>query len=124
MAAVAVVHPVKMEVVAARCRDGAEWRRQKEINKRAKEVIRARQEKADEDATRAAHNGEAVRRSAAGAAEKKRKRRAEKNKRHRKNKQVKRVHEEWEEELKEKAEEDCEARSNAMVEEGAVLVAV
>ena len=87
----AVAHPVGMEVVTARCRDGAEWRRQKEINKRAKEVIRARQEKADEDATRAAHNGEVVRRSAARAAEKKRKRRAEKNKRHRKNKQVKRI---------------------------------
>ena len=91
MTAAAVAHPVGMEVVTARCRNGAEWRRQKEINKRAKEVIRARQEKADEDATRAAHNGEVVRRSAAGAAEEKRKRRAEKNKRHRKNKQVKRI---------------------------------
>ena len=63
-------------------------------------------------------------RQSAGAAEKKRKRRAEKNKRHRKNKQVKRIHEEWKEELKEKAEEDWEAQSNAVVEEGAVLVAV
>jgi hypothetical protein len=123
----AVAHPVGMEVVTARCRNSAEepeWRRQKEINRRAKEVIQARQKKEEEDAARAAHNGEVVRQSAAGAAEKKRKRRAEKNKRQRKNKQVKKMHEEWKQEFKEKAEEDWEAQSNAVVEEGAVLVAV
>ena len=124
MTAAAVARPVGMEVATARCRSGAEWRRQKDINRRAKEVIRARQKKADEDAVaRAAHTQDVVRQSA-GAAENKRKRRAEKNKRHRKNKQVKRIHEEWKEELKEKAEEDWEAQSNAVVEEGAVLVAV
>ena len=121
----AVVHPVGMEVVTARCRNSAEeWRRQKGINRRAKEVIQARQKKEEEDAARAAHTGEVVRQSAAGATEKKRKRRAEKNKRQRKNKQVKKMHEEWKQELKEKAEEDWEAQSNAVVEEGAVLVAV
>ena len=87
-------------------------------------MIQARQKEEEEDAARAAHNGEVVRQSAAGAAEKKRKRRAEKNKRQRKNKQVKKMHEEWKQESKEKAEEDWEAQSNAVVEEGAVLVAV
>ena len=39
----AVAHPVGMEVVTARCRNSAEeWRRRKEINKRAKEIVRAR----------------------------------------------------------------------------------
>ena len=39
----AVAHPVGMEVVTARCRNSAdEWRRQKEIIRRAKEVIQAR----------------------------------------------------------------------------------
>ena len=67
----AIAHPVGMEVVTARCRNSAEeWRRQKEINRRAKEVIQARQKKAEEDVARAAHNGEVVRQSAAGAAEK------------------------------------------------------
>ena len=56
MTAAAVARPVVMEVATARCRSGAEWRRQKDINRRAKEVIRARQKKADEDAVaRAAH---------------------------------------------------------------------
>jgi len=122
MTAAAVARPVGMEVATARCSSGAEWRRQKDINRRAKEVIRARQKKADEDES-STYTEDVVRQSA-GAAEKKRKRRAEKNKRHRKNKQVKRIHEEWKEELKEKAEEDWEAQSNAVVEEGAVLVAV
>ena len=97
----AVAHPVGMEVTTARCRNSAEeWRRRKEINRRAKEVIRARQEKADEDAAaRAAHTGDVVRQSAAGATEKrKRQRQAEKNKRQRKNRQVKKMHKEWEEE--------------------------
>jgi hypothetical protein len=59
MTAAAVARPMGMEVATARCRNGAEWRQQKEINKRAKAVIRARQKKADEDAAaRAAHNGE------------------------------------------------------------------
>ena len=73
----AVAHPVGMEVVTARCRNSAEeWRRRKEINRRAKEVIRARQKKADEDAAaRVAHNGEAVRQSAAGAIEKRKRQR-------------------------------------------------
>ena len=108
-------------MVTARCRNGAEWRQQKEINKWAKEVLRARQEKADEDATRAAHNGEVVRQSAAGAAEKKRKRKAEKKKRQRKKKQVEKIHKEWQ---KEAEDNGWAMQSNAMVEEGAVLVAV
>ena len=60
----AVARPVGMEVVTARCRNSAEeWRRREEINRRAKEVIRASQQKADEDAAaRAAHNGRAVHR--------------------------------------------------------------
>jgi hypothetical protein len=107
----AVAHPVGMEVVTARCRNSAEeWRRRKEIDRRAKEVIRARQEKGDEDAAaRAAHTGDVVRQSAAGATEKrKRQRQAEKNKRQRKNRQVKKMHKEWEEELEKKAADDLE----------------
>ena len=84
-------------------------------------MIRARQEKADEDATRAAHNGEVVRQSAAGAAEKKRKRKAEKKKRQRKKKQVEKIHKEWQ---KEAEDNGWAMQSNAMVEEGAVLVVV
>ena len=110
MTAAAVAHPVGMEVVTARCRNGAEWKRQKGINRRAKEVIRARQKKADEDAVaKAAHTEDVVRQSAAGATGQKRKRQTEKNKRQRKNRQVKKMHKEWEEELKKKAEEDSEA---------------
>ena len=52
MTAATVAHPVGMEVVTARCRNSAkEWRRQKEINRRAKEVTQlsqARQKKAEE----------------------------------------------------------------------------
>ena len=122
MTAAAVARPMGMEVATARCRNGAEWRQQKEINKRAKAVIRARQKKADEDAAaRAAHNGEVVRQSAAGAAEKKRKRKAEKNKRQRKKKQVQKIHKEWQ---KEAEDDEWAAQSNAVVEEEAVLVAV
>ena len=121
----AVAHPVGMEVVTARCRNsGEERRRQKEINRRAKVVIQARQKKAEEDAARAAHNGEVVRQSAAEAAEKgekKRQRQAEKNKQRRKKMKMKTILEEW---GKEAEDEDWEAQSNAMVEEEAVLVAV
>ena len=49
----AVAHPVGMEVVTARCKNsGEERRRYKEINRRAKVVIQARQKKAEEDAAR------------------------------------------------------------------------
>ena len=121
----AVAHPVGMEVVTARCRNsGEERRRQKEIHRRAKEVIRARQKKAEEDAARAAHNGEVVRQSAAGAAEKgeqNRQRQAEKNKQRRKKKKMKQIHEEWKEELE---GNEWARQSDAVVEEKAVLVAV
>ena len=123
MTAAAVARPMGMEVATARCRHGAEWRRQKKINKRAKTVIRARQKKADEDAAaRAAHTGDIVRQSAAGATEKrKRQRQAEKNKRQRKKKQVQKIHKEWQ---KEAEDDEWAAQSNAVVEEEAVLVAV
>ena len=112
----AVAHPVGMEVVTARCRNSAEeWRRRKQVDRRAKEVIRARQEKADEDAAaRAAHTEDVVRQSAAGAVEKRKRQRqkqAEKNKRQRKNRQVKELHKEWEEELEKKAEAELEAQA-------------
>jgi len=118
----AVAHPVGMEVVTARCRNSAEeWRRQKEINRRAKEVIQARQKKAEEDVARAAHNGEVVRQSAARSAEKaekKRQRQAEKNKQRRKKKKMRKILKEWEEEAR---EDEWARQSYAVVEEGAVV---
>jgi hypothetical protein len=121
----AVAHPVGMEVVTARCKNsGEERRRYKEINRRAKVVIQARQKKAEEDAARAAHNGEVVRQSAAEAAEKgekKRQRQAEKNKQRRKKMKMKKIHKEWQ---KEAEDDEWAEQSNAMVEEEAVLVAV
>ena len=67
----AIAHPVRVRVATARCRNNAEeWRRRKEINRRAREVIRAWLEKSDEVTARAAHTEDVVRQSEAGATEK------------------------------------------------------